>query len=186
MNIIDGGDFRSATYALKSAVNDIESLIVRIEENSSALLTITEMRSATILRHDEIEERLLSPYKYIICRAREVECKTGGLLYEIINKVNRFEPECRKALDLNRELHSNIEFTEAKIRELHEMMYSLSDISVEDLNRWHDPRLENMLLKNLHQLGAEVSLIQNKLEKLLEAFMLLDGYIYPLSKNNLV
>lgn len=186
MNIIDGKDYRPATYTLKSVVDDIESLIVRIEENRRVLLTYTETRFPGILQNDEIDEKLMKAYKYILCRAYEVESKAGSCLYEIINKVTRFESECRKALKLNRELHSNIESTEGKIRELQEIMCSASGISVADLNRWYDSELENMLLKNLHQLGAEISLTQNKLEKLLEALQVPNGYIPPLSKDNLV
>lgn len=186
MNVIDGEDFRPATYTLKLVVDDIESLIVRIEENRRVLLTYTEMRFPTVLQNDEIDEKLMNAYKHTLCRAYEVELKTGSCLYEIVNKVPRFEPECWKALELNRELHSNIESTEGKIRELQEIMYLASGISVADLNRWYDSELENMLLKNLHQLGTEISLIQNKLEKLLEALQLPDGYIPPLSKNKLV
>lgn len=186
MNIIDGKDFRLATYVLKSVVNDIESLIVRIEENRRVVLTFTEMRFKTILQHDEIEERLMNAYKDIICRAYEVESKAGNCLHDVINTVTRFESECEKALGLNRELHLYTKATEEKTRELQEMMYSLSVIPVENLNRWYDPGLENMLLKNLYELRTEVSLIQDKLERLLETFQLPDGYVPPLSKNNLV
>lgn len=186
MSVIDGKDFRPATYVLKSVVNDIESLIVKIEENRRVVLTFTEMRFKTILQRDEIEERLMNAYKDVICRAYEVESKAGSCLHDIINTVTRFESECEKALGLNRELHLYTKSSEEKIRELQEMMYSLSDISVADLNRWYDPRLENMLLKSLHELGIEVRLIQEKLGRLLEAFQLPDGYMSPLSKNNLV
>lgn len=186
MNVIDGKGFRPAGYALKSVIDDIERLIIRIEENRRDFLTYTEMRFTTILQHDEIDEKLMKAYKYILYRAYEVESKTGSCLYEIVNKVHWFEPECRKALELNKELHSKIEFAEGKIRGLQEIMYSASGISVADLNRWYDSELENKLLKNLHQLVTEISLIQNKLEKLLEALQLPDEYMPPLSKNNLV
>lgn len=185
MKAIDGKGFHPETYNLKSVINDIESLIAMIEENRRVLLIYTETRFPAILQNDEIDEKLMKAYKYILSHAYEVESKTGSCLYEIINKVTRFEPECRNALELNSELHSNIESTEGKIRELQEIMHSALGISVADLNRWYDSGPGNMLLKNLHQLVTEISLIQNKLEKLLEALQLPDGYMPPLSKNNL-